>query len=88
MKTLTKIEYSNDEQVDGQYTAYVTCANYEALESLTKYIEIRTNIDCLGCGGEEDGRVYDTFSSEWAMNKKEFMYDLRFFIKEWKQLNK
>ena len=88
MKTLTKIEYSNDEQVDGQYTAYVTCANDEAMYSLTQFIESKTSIESLGCGGEEEGRIYETFSTTWAMNKKEFLQELRATIKEWKQLNK
>ena len=88
MKTLTKIEYSNDNETKGQYTAYVTCANDEALDSLTQFIESNTNIESLGCGGEEDGKVYDTFSSEWSMSKKEFMSDLRATIKKWKNLNR
>ena len=87
MKTLTKIEYSNDSETKGQYSAYVTCANDEALESLTQFIESKTSIESLGCGGEEDGKVYETFSSEWAMSKKEFMSDLRATIKEWKKIN-
>ena len=86
MKTLTKIEYSNEEfSADGQHTAYITCANDEALNSLTQFIESKTNIESLRCGGEDDGRVYETFSSEWSMNKKEFMQELRSTIKEWKQ---
>lgn len=88
MKTLTKIEMTNDSDVQGQYTAYVTCANDEALDSLTKFIESNTSIESLGCGGEEGDKVYDTFSSEWSMNKKEFMSDLRATIKEWKKINK
>ena len=88
MKTLTKIEYSNDSETKGQYSAYVTCANDEALDSLTQFIESKSSIESLGCGGEEDGRVYETFSTTWAMNKKEFMSDLRSLVKEWKQLNK
>tara|TARA_R110002050_G_scaffold68958_1_gene149371 strand:+ start:405 stop:671 length:267 start_codon:yes stop_codon:yes gene_type:complete len=88
MKTVTKIEYSNDSETKGQYSAYVTCANDEALDSLTQFIESKSSIESLGCGGEEDGRVYETFSTTWAMNKKEFMSDLRSLVKEWKQLNK
>ena len=88
MKTVTKIEYSNDTETKGQYTAYVTCANDEALDSLTQYIESNTNIEALGCGGEEGGKVYDTFSSEWSMSKKEFMSDLRATIKKWKNLKR
>ena len=89
MKTLTKIEYSNDQEVEGQYTAYVTCANDEAMYSLTEFIESKTSIESLGCGGDDNnGRIYETFSSEWSMNKKEFMQELRYTIKEWKTLNK
>ena len=88
MKTVTKIEYSNDSETKGQYSAYVTCANDESLDSLTQFIESKSSIESLGCGGEEDGRVYETFSTTWAMNKKEFMSDLRSLVKEWKQLNK
>ena len=86
MKTLTKIEYSHEAfSRNGQYTAYVTCANNESGYSLTEFIEHKTNIESLGCGGEEaDGRVYETFSSEWHMNKAEFMQELRAVIKEWK----
>tara|TARA_R110002049_G_scaffold134716_1_gene294239 strand:- start:442 stop:708 length:267 start_codon:yes stop_codon:yes gene_type:complete len=88
MKTVTKIEYSNDTETKGQYTAYVTCANDEAMYSLTQFIESKTSIESLGCGGEEEGRIYETFSTTWAMNKKEFLQELRATIKEWKQLNK
>tara|TARA_R110000737_G_scaffold34160_1_gene52526 strand:- start:215 stop:481 length:267 start_codon:yes stop_codon:yes gene_type:complete len=88
MKTVTKIEYSNDSETKGQYSAYVTCANDEALDSLTQFIESKSSIESLGCGGEEDGRVYETFSTTWAMNKKEFMSDLRSLVKEWKNSNK
>ena len=87
MKTLTKIEMANDLDVQGQYTAYVTCANDEALDSLTQFIEGKSSIESLGCGGEENGRVYETFSTTWAMNKKEFMSDLRSLVKEWKKIN-
>ena len=90
MKTLTKIEYSNEEfSAEGQHTAYITCANDEALESLTQFIESKTSIESLGCGGDDhDGRVFETFSSEWAMNKKEFMQELRATVKNWKALKK
>tara|TARA_R110000737_G_scaffold345492_1_gene374090 strand:- start:142 stop:414 length:273 start_codon:yes stop_codon:yes gene_type:complete len=90
MKTLTKIEYSNEESsADGQYTAYITCANDESMASLTQFIESKANIESLGCGEtEEDGRVCETFSTEWSMNKKEFMSDLRSLVKDWKALNK
>tara|TARA_R110000737_G_scaffold242480_1_gene253756 strand:- start:70 stop:342 length:273 start_codon:yes stop_codon:yes gene_type:complete len=90
MKTLTKVEYSNEKfSRDGQYTAYVTCANDESLNSLTEFIENKTNIESLRCGGDDnDGRVYDTFSSEWHMNKAEFMQELRSTVKEWKSLKK
>ena len=86
MKTLTKIEYSNDQETEGQYTAYITCMNEEAMDSLTEFIESKTSIESLGCGGDDhDGRMFQTFSSEWSMNKKEFMQELRVTIKEWKQ---
>ena len=88
MKTLTKIEYSNDTETKGQHTAYVTCANDEAMYSLTQFIESKTSIESLGCGGEEEGRIYETFSTTWAMNKKEFLQELRATIKEWKNLNR
>ena len=31
--------------------------------------------------------VYETFSTTWAMSKKEFMSDLRSLVKEWKKIN-
>ena len=90
MKTLTKIEYSNEScSADGQHTAYVTVANEESYGSLVTFIESKTNITSLACGdAEEDGRICETFSSEWSMNKKEFLQELRATIKEWKILNK
>ena len=91
MKTLTKIEYSNeDNSADDQHTAYVTCANWESWASLVKYIENNTHsINSLSCADEvEDGRVLEIFSSTWCDTKKEFLQDLRAAIKGWKALNK
>tara|TARA_R110002167_G_scaffold48895_1_gene143605 strand:+ start:75 stop:347 length:273 start_codon:yes stop_codon:yes gene_type:complete len=90
MKTLTKIEYSNeDNSSDGQHTAYITCANDDSMGSLTEYIESNTDIESLRCGEEEeDGRICEIFSSEWSMNKKEFLQELRATVKEWKTLNR
>ena len=90
MKTLTKLEYSHEAfSTNGQYTAYITCANDESLNSLSEFIENKTNIESLRCGGSDhDGRVYETFSSEWHMNKAEFMQELRATVKNWKALKK
>ena len=90
MKTLTKLEYSNESSsADGQYTAYITVQNEEAYASLVDFIEDKTNITSLRCGDtEEDGRICETFSSEWHMNKAEFLQELRAVVKNWKALKK
>ena len=89
MKTLTKIEMTNDSDVQGQYTAEITCDNEQSMDSLIEFIESNSSVESLGCGGDDfDGRVFETFSTTWAMNKKEFMSDLRSLVKEWKKINK
>ena len=90
MKTLTKIDYSNDEfSRRNQYTAYVRTENEESWSSLVTYIENNTEITSLTCPDvDREGRFDDCFSSEFHFSKKEFLEELRITIKEWKLLNK